>query len=136
MGSGHDNREIVRQAFEDWTAGRRHVSVIFAEDMTWEIVGRSAVSRRYATKQDFVDQVLTPFATHFGAEDPFRPVVIRSILADGDTVVVTWDGQGTTTDGATYANTYAWIMRMDNGLVIEGTAFFDSIAFNQLWLER
>jgi len=44
-----------------------------------------------------------------------------------------WDGQGTTTAGTTYQNTYAWFLTLSGGKVIDGTAFYDSIAFNELW---
>jgi uncharacterized protein len=33
----------------------------------------------------------------------------------------------------TYQNTYAWFMTLSGGKVIDGTAFYDSIAFNELW---
>jgi len=46
-----------------------------------------------------------------------------------------WDGEGTRLDGNPYENTYAWFMRFREGLVVEATAFFDSIAFNELWGE-
>jgi uncharacterized protein len=48
-------------------------------------------------------------------------------------VAVVWDGEGTTITGTTYRNTYAWFMTLEEGLVIDGTAFYDSIAFNELW---
>jgi uncharacterized protein len=32
-----------------------------------------------------------------------------------------------------FMNSYAWIMRMNDGLVVDGTAFYDSISFNELW---
>jgi ketosteroid isomerase-like protein len=62
-------------------------------------------------------------------------VTIRGTYADGDTVVVVWDGEGTRPDGKLYENTYAWFMRFEVGLVVEATAFFDSIIFNELWSE-
>ena len=64
-----------------------------------------------------------------------HPVNIRAIYDDEDnsTVIVLWDGQGTTTAGTTYRNTYAWFMTLRGGQVIDGTAFYDSIAFNELW---
>jgi SnoaL-like domain len=69
-----------------------------------------------------------------GAE-PFRPVAVHGVYADDDTVVVLWDGEGTRLDGKPYENTYAWFMMFRDGLVVEATAFFDSIAFNELWSE-
>jgi ketosteroid isomerase-like protein len=32
-----------------------------------------------------------------------------------------------------YENSYAWIMKLADGQVIDGTAFYDSISFNDLW---
>ena len=60
-------------------------------------------------------------------------MAIRSVYADGDTVIVVWDGRGIATDGLPYENSYVWIMRLDDGQVIDGTAFYDSISFNDLW---
>ena len=129
------NREIVTRAFDDWAAGRAHVSRIFSADMTWEITGRSASAGRYATRDAFVNEVLAPFARRFSADAPFLPVAVRGVHADDSTgtVVVHWDGRGTTAAGTTYENTYAWILRLADGLVVDGTAFYDSIAFDELW---
>lgn len=129
------NREIVRDAFAAWQTGAGHVTSIFAPHMTWEIVGRSAVSRRYADTKQFLDEMLYPFAARFSPTAAFRPVAIRGIYADDEqgTVVVVWDGEGTTVKGTAYRNTYAWVMTLDDGLIVEATAFFDSIAFNELW---
>jgi ketosteroid isomerase-like protein len=129
------NREIVTNAFTAWSAGTGYVTSIFADDMTWEIVGRSAVSRKYATTKEFVDEVLHPFGQRFRPDAPFKPVTIRGIYADGDTVIVLWDGVGTTLANTTYRNTYAWFLTLANGKVVDGVAVYDSIAFNELWAE-
>lgn len=125
--------EIVRKAFDDWTRGDGYVASIFSPDMTWEIVGHSIASGKYSTAQEFQDTVLTPFAQRFKADKPFRPVNIRGFYVDGDTVIVIWDGAGTTVAETTYENTYAWIMTLEEGKVANGTAFYDSISFNKLW---
>jgi uncharacterized protein len=129
------NREIVSDAFAAWMNGTAHITSIFADDMTWEIVGLSAASGKYANTRTFESAVLHPFGRRFSRESPFRPTTIRGIYSDegADTVVVIWDGEGVTTQGTTYANTYAWIMKLKDGKVVDGTAFYDSIAFNDLW---
>jgi uncharacterized protein len=129
------HRKIVTEAFTAWMNGTGNVTSIFADDMTWEITGRSAASRKYANTRQFADEVLHPFAARFGTDDPFRPVAIQAVYNDEEqrTVVVVWDGRGTTTAGTVYENTYAWIMTLRDGRVIDGTAFYDSIAFNELW---
>jgi uncharacterized protein len=127
------NREVVRRAFDAWQAGSAPITDLFAGDMVWRIVGRSVASREYASRQEFIDDVLAPFGERFEDGERFRPVSIRGVFADGDTVIVSWDGRGVANDGIAYENTYAWFMRLRDGLVVDGTAFYDSIAFDELW---
>jgi ketosteroid isomerase-like protein len=127
------NRETIRVAFEAWQDGTRPITDVFAPTMTWRIEGHSAASREYASTQQFVDEVLAPFGARFTGGQPFRPVAIRGVYADGDTVIVLWDGHGVANDGQPYENSYAWFMRLAQGKVVDGTAFYDSISFNDLW---
>jgi ketosteroid isomerase-like protein len=127
------NRSVVQQAFDAWTAGTAPITDVFAADLVWRIEGHSVASREYADRQAFIDEVLAPFGARFATGERFRPLNVRSIHADGDTVIVVWDGDGVANDGRHYTNSYAWIMRMRDGLVVDGTAFYDSISFNDLW---
>jgi ketosteroid isomerase-like protein len=91
------------------------------------------VSKTFESKDQFIGEVLQPFGARFS--EPFTPVAVHGVYAGGDTVVVLWDGEGTRLDGKPYKNTYAWFMRFREGLVVEATAFYDSIAFNEIWNE-
>ena len=71
------NRDIIIDAFHSWMKGTESITSIFADDMTWEIAGRSAASRKYANTRQFIDEVLGPFGARFSSDDPFRPVNIR-----------------------------------------------------------
>jgi uncharacterized protein len=102
------NRQTIRQAFDAWKDGTGAIADVFAPDMVWRIEGHSLASREYADRQQFVDEVLAPFGARFSASEPFRPVTIRSVHADGDTVIVLWEGRGIATDGRPYENSYAW----------------------------
>ena len=133
MAQTETNREIIRQAFEAWRQGTSPITDVFAPGMVWRIEGHSAAAREYRGTQQFVDEVLAPFGARFAGGQPFRPVTIRGVYADDDTVVVIWDGRGIANDGQPYENSYAWIMKLDNGKVVDGTAFFDSISFDDLW---
>jgi len=128
-----DNRNTVRRAFEAWQSGTVPITELFAEDMTWHIEGSSLAAGDYANKEDFVDRVLKPFGARFVNGERFRPTQIRMVIADEDTVVVVWDGAGVANHDVTYTNSYAWILRLSNGLVVDGTAFFDGAAFDDLW---
>jgi len=127
------NRKTIREAFDAWREGTGAITDVFAPDMVWRIEGHSLASKEYNDKQQFIDQVLAPFGARFTTSDPFRPITIRSVHADGDTVIVLWDGRGVANDGQPYENSYAWFMKLRDGKVVDGTAFYDSISFNDLW---
>jgi ketosteroid isomerase-like protein len=127
------NRQAVQRAFDAWRDGTAPITDLFAADMVWRIEGHSLASRQYGSRQEFVDEVLAPFGGRFAAGERFRPVVMRAVVADGPTVVVVWDGHGVANDGTPYDNSYAWIMTLADGLVVDGTAFYDSISFDELW---
>jgi ketosteroid isomerase-like protein len=127
------NRRAARAAFEAWQAGTAPITDFFAPDMTWRIEGHSVASGNYGDRQAFIDEVLAPFGARFASGEPFRPTNIRGVFADGDTTIVLWDGRGVTNDGQPYTNSYAWFMKLRDGLVVDGTAFYDSISFNELW---
>ena len=129
------NRDIVTEAFAAWMNGTGYVASIFADDMTWEIAGKSAASKKYPSTRELLDEVLHPFGARFSVTDPFRPVSILAVYDDEEqsTVIVVWDGRGTTTLGTVYENSYVWILALSDGKVVDGTAFYDSIAFNELW---
>src|SRR3954449_9094668 len=73
------NREIVADAFAAWSRGEGYVASIFADEMTWEIVGRSRAAGHYDSARQFTDEVLHPFGTRFPPDAPFRPVTVRGI---------------------------------------------------------
>jgi ketosteroid isomerase-like protein len=87
-------------------------------------------ARRYNSKKDFLSNVIRPFNSRMST--PLRPSV-RDLFADGDRVVVVFDAEGAARDGIPYRNTYAWLMELRGERIVEVTAFFDSLAFNDLW---
>ena len=128
------NRQTIRAAFEAWKDRSGSIAEVFAPEIVWRIEGRSVASGEYASRQQLIDEVLAPFAARFSSSsDPFGPIAIRAVHADGDTVIVIWDGRGTANDGQLYENSYVWIMRMEDGKVVDATAFYDSISSNELW---
>lgn len=124
------NKAVVQEKFEAWRAGTGGPYELLADDASWTIVGRSAASRTYKSREDFMREVIRPF----NARMKTRLVPsIRSLYTEGDTVIVFFDAEATALDGKPYRNTYAWFMELRDGKVIRATAFFDSIEFNELW---
>jgi uncharacterized protein len=74
--------------------------------------------------------VITPFNARLSSR--LVPTV-RGIYADGDMVVVLFDGAGTARDGKPYKNTYTWYLQMKDGQIVNVIAFFDTIEFTDFW---
>ena len=124
------NKAKIQAAFDEWRAGTGGPFDLLAPDASWTIVGNAPVSRTYSSKQEFMDVVIKPF----NARMSHRLVpTVRRMYADGDTVIALFDGEGTARDGKPYRNTYTWYMRMENGVIVDVIAFFDTIEFTDFW---
>jgi uncharacterized protein len=124
------NKAKIQAAFDAWRSGTGSPFDLLAPDARWTIVGNAPVSRIYNSKQEFMDVVIKPF----NARMSHRLVpTVRRIYADGDTVIALFDAEGSARDGKRYRNTYTWYMRMENGLIVEVIAFFDTIEFTDFW---
>ena len=135
MAQTHDeierqNKDAVTKAFEAWRTGTGSPFDLLTADAPWTIVGRSVVARRYANRQAFIDQVITPFNARM--RDRLVPQV-HDVMVDGNQVVVRFDARAMARDGQPYTNTYAWFLTMRDGKVVEAIAYFDSIALDDLW---
>ena len=103
----HDDLETrnvatMRAGFEAWANGTGSPLETVADDVIWEVVGNSVASRVYKGKQDFLSNVIRQFNARLAV--PLKPTV-REIYADGDTVIVFFDGEATARDGVPYRNT-------------------------------
>ena len=124
------NRRAVQTAFDNWRRASGSIFDLLASDAKWTIAGRSVVSGTYHSRRDFLDQVIIPFNSRLST--PLVPTV-RNIYADGDTVIVLWDGAAMAKDGKSYENTYSFFLKMRDSKIISATAVYDSIAFDDLW---
>ncbi|MDF5753746.1 hypothetical protein [Spongiactinospora sp. TRM90649] len=133
-GCSDADRKVITRAFEAWAEGTGSITEVFAPGIVWRIEGRSLVSGTYNDKKELLDKVMGPFGARFDSSpEPFRPTRIEEIYCHGRTMVVHWHGGGVANDGYKYSNSYAWIMTLRRGEVVSGTAFFDTISFNELW---
>lgn len=124
------NKATIERSFNAWRDGTGSPFDLLEETASWTIVGRSAASKTYQSREEFMRDVIRPFNARMST--PLKPEV-RNIYADGDTVIVFFDARGTARDGKPYVNTYAWFLTMRNDKVIKAVAFFDSVEFNEFW---
>jgi ketosteroid isomerase-like protein len=124
------NKAVVQASFDNWKAGTGSPYDLLADDASWTIVGRSAASKTYPSKDAFMTEVIRPFNARMSVG--LKPT-IRSIYAEGNTVIIFFDANGTARDGKPYSNTYAWFLDMRDAKIVKAFAFFDSVVFNDFW---
>lgn len=125
-----ENRRVVTAAFDRWAEGRGDFfETVLSPEVVWTIEGSGPSAGTFRGRDLLVAHAVTPFAARLGA--PLRPVS-RRVWADGDYVIVNWVGETTAADGAPYRNTYAWIMRLENGRAVEVNAFLDLMPYDDL----
>ena len=125
-----ENKAIVQRAFDAWASGTGSPYDLLADNATWTITGTSLAAKTYPNREAFLTEVIRPFVARMSAG--LKPV-IREMHADGSTVIVYFDAEGTARDGKPYVNTYAWFLDLQDGKIVKASAFFDSIAFDDLW---
>jgi ketosteroid isomerase-like protein len=124
------DKAVVQASFDAWRAGTGSPYDLLADDARWTIVGHSAASKTYPSKEAFMREVIRPLNARMSAG--LKPT-IRHLYAEGDTVIIFFDASGTARDGQPYGNTYAWFLDMRDGTVVNAFAFFDSVVFNEFW---
>ena len=124
------NKEIVSKGFADWANGTGSFFDLLDENVEWTITGSSPISKTYTSRQQFLDEAITPINERLSVRIVPK---VRGIYADGDMVVALWDGTATANDGVPYNNTYSWYMTMKDGRIVKVVAFFDTIEFTEFW---
>jgi ketosteroid isomerase-like protein len=124
------NKALIEEKFQAWASGTGSPYELLANDVSWTITGNSLASKTYGSRDAFMSEVIRPFNARMSVG--LKPT-IRSIYAEGDTVIVFFNASGTRRDGKPYTNTYAWFLDVRDGKVTKAFAFFDSVAFNEFW---
>lgn len=124
------NKRIVDAAFDRWTAGgSSFFDEVLAPDVVWTIEGSGPSAGTFKGRDVFVERAVRPFTSRLSTT--VRPVS-RQVWADGDHVIINWEGEGVARDGAAYRNSYVWIFRMEGGKAVEVKAFLDLAPYDDV----
>jgi hypothetical protein len=124
------NKKIVEDAVASWMAGDgAAIFRILADDVRWTVIGTTEISQTYTGRRDFIDRALKPIGSLI--DGGISPEVLN-VIAEGDLVVLQWNGTGRMKDGSPYHNRYCWVMKFVDGEVKEGTAYLDTELVSRL----
>jgi ketosteroid isomerase-like protein len=118
------NRRAVREAFEQFVAGdAAPFFAMVADDVRWTVIGSTPISGTYESKRDFIKGASGKLFS--GLKGPLTGS-IRNVFADGDHVIVQWQAQAEMASGGTYDQTYCWVLRLDDSMIVESDAYLDT----------
>ncbi len=124
------NRQIVETAFKRWAdTGTGIFDELLSPDVVWTIKGSGPSAGVFRGREVFIERAVRPFRSRMSS--PVRPISTR-VWADGDHVIVNFDGEGVASDGRPYRNSYAWIFQMRDGKAVEVTAFLDLMPYDDV----
>lgn len=124
------NKRSVTEAFDRWAAGgSTFFNDLLAPDVVWTVEGSGPNAGIHRGRDTLMERAVRPLAARLS--DPIKPVSAR-IWADGDHVIVHWEGAARARDGLAYTNRYVWIMRMQDGKAAEVNAFLDLARFDDV----
>jgi len=118
------NRAAVRAAFEQYVQGNREPFLaLVSPDVRWTVIGSTPVSGTYTSLADFNER-----ASEVIRGQLIKPLVgsIVDVLADGDHVILRWESSSEARNGTAYEQSYCWVMRFEDAMIVETTAYLDT----------
>lgn len=126
-----ENKKLIQDAFAAWANGDGMAFFnLLADNATWTVLGNCPISGTYVGRQRLVEDALKPQRAKLAG--PPTPTVMN-LIAEGDTVVIQWVGKGTTKTGQPYNNSYCYVVQIENGSIIRGTAYLDTELVRSIW---
>lgn len=118
------NKQTVQDAFAAWAEGDGNAFFrLLADDVRWTVIGTTEISGSFTSRQEFLDKAAGKIVAVLAR--PLVPTLV-SLLADGDLVSIQWEAESQTKSGLPYRQTYSWVVRFEQGRIIEGTAYLDT----------
>lgn len=122
------NRQRIQNIMAELDKGNGKPFVdAMADDFSWTIPGDTPWSRTYSGKQVVLNELLRPLYAQFAT--PYLSTT-RRVMADGDRVVIEFDGRVTTKAGKAYNNRYCYVCRMEGGRIKDLMEYLDTALVN------
>jgi ketosteroid isomerase-like protein len=94
-----------------------------ADDVQWTVMGTHPLAGTYKSKQGFL---LHTFQRLNKILKEGVVLKVNNILVQGDTAVVEMESFSTAINGMPFNNTYCWVVKFENDVIIEVHAYVDS----------
>ncbi len=100
-----------------------------ADDVSWTVMGTHPLAGVYHGKHDFQSHTFERLGKLL--KDGVM-LETTNLLLDGDTAAVEMKSLSTAKNGVPFHNTYCWIVRFRDGMIVEVRAYLDSALVQKL----
>src|SRR5437868_10043917 len=117
------NKALLRRVYEEISKGNPALLMeSLADDISWTIIGTTALSGTFRGKQQVVDKLAVPLRARLDGPVVFT---LDDFIAEGDQVVMRARGRATAKSGKPYNNSYCIVARIVDGKISEMTDYVD-----------
>lgn len=125
-------KEIVLDLFQRWELGdSSDFFNALADNIQWTAIGTTPISGVLHGKQEYLTHTYQPLQEVFAGPTSCK---VKRVIADGHLVAVEWHGETPLLKGGSYANDYCWVVRVEEGKLVEVTGYFDTAAVDRLFV--
>jgi ketosteroid isomerase-like protein len=93
-----------------------------SDDLVWRTIGTGSWSGSFHGKKTVIDEIFRPLNRRLAS----RRTATTRIIDGGDIIVVQARGENITREGARYDNDYCFVLRFENGLIVEYEEYCDT----------
>ena len=119
-----DNKQVVRELYGSLSAGSTDGFIDrLTDDVRWTFIGTHRFGRTFNGKDDIKDNLFGVLGKMLTA--PIK-IHIKTLVAEGDYVVMEAEGESDTNTGETYNNSYLILLTLRNRKVAEMREYLDT----------
>ena len=100
-----------------------------ADDVKWTVMGNHPLAGTYKGKEDFLSHTFKRLNRILKEGVVLK---VKWIIIEGDRAVVEMESLSTARNGMPFNNTYCWVVRFENDIIVEVRAYVDSALVQRL----
>ncbi len=113
LGSGHSERFFER----------------VADNVSWTVMGTHPLAGAYRGKEDFLSHTFRRLNKILKEGVVLK---VKGVIVQGEQAVVEMESLSTARNGKPFNNSYCWVVRFENGIIVEVRAYVDSALVQRL----
>lgn len=100
-----------------------------ADDVRWTVMGTHPLAGTYDSKAEFIEKTFTRLNKLLVGPVDLR---VDNVIVSGDEAAVEMASLSMAKNGKPFDNTYCWVVRFADGVIIEVRAYVDSVVVQRV----